>query len=369
MDDIRELLKWVNQKITLKRLALLAIGCVFLNSFLHNNFRPMELKDGNFPLELKWSAKMSDKVYAFSTSENVIIFAQSPYSLNALDASSGKLLWKFLTKGGTSSSSALNGIVYVCDKTSLYALNENNGTKIWQQPLLLWNTGTIIGISEEIILLNDSVGVLSAYKTQNGAFLWDTPTRKGERDVAFIDTDNNIVYNFSYIAIQALDALTGKLIWQISDNQFEDGFYDNGMIFRAYDTGVNAFDIQSKSILWEKQMDTFDSYNAKYVSVDKNIIVTTPVTMLSIQKTNGLVKWLKNYKDDIPNRPTIIKNQLFIMEGFSRIIRVYDVNTGAEIGGLRISLPVFAAVDREEMISVNNMLIFANGKIVYSYGK
>ena len=369
MDDVHELLVWLGEKINWKWLALLAIGFVFLNSFLHNNFRPTELKDGNFPLELKWSTKMSDKVYAFSTSENGVIFAQSPYSLNALDASNGKLLWKFLTEGETSSSSALNGIVYVCDKTTLYALKEDDGTKIWQQPLLLWNIGTIIDISEEVILLHDSGGLLSAYNTQNRDFLWDVSTQKGNRYIAFIDPNHNIVYNFSYFAIQALDALTGKELWKISDNQFASGFYDNGIIFRAYSTGINAFDIQSKSILWEKQMDTFDSYNAKYVSVDKNIIVTTPVTMLSIQKTNGLVKWLKNYKDDIPNRPTIIKNQLFIMEGFSRIIRVYDVNTGAEIGGLRISLPVFAAVDREEMISVNNMLIFANGKIVYSYGK
>ena len=329
----------------------------------------MELQDGYFPLEPKWSAKMSDKVYAFSTSENGIVFAQSPYSVNALDASNGKLLWKFLTKGGTSSSSALNGIVYVCDKTFLYALKEDDGTKIWERSLLIWNTGTIIDILEGVILLHDSGGLLSAYNTQNGDFLWDVSTQKGNRYIAFIDPNHNIVYNFSYFAIQALDALTGKELWQISDNQFASGFYDNGVIFRAYSTGMNAFDIQSKSILWEKQMDTFDSYNAKYISVDKNIIIATPVTMLSIQKTNSMVKWQKNYTDDIPNRPTIIGNQLFIMEGFSRVIRVYDADTGAEIGGLRISPPVFAAVDREEMTTINNMLIFANGKIVYAYGK
>lgn len=329
----------------------------------------MELKDGIFPLEPKWSAKMSDKVYAFSTSENGIIFAQSPYSLNALNASNGKLLWKFLTEGETSSSSALKGIVYICDKTSLYALKEDDGTIIWERSLLIWNTGTIIDISEGVILLHDAGGLLSAYNTQNGDFLWDVSTQKGNRVNAFIDQNNNIVYNFSHHAVQALDALTGKVIWQISDNQFASGFYENGLIFRAYDTGVNAFDIQSKSTLWEEQIDTFDSFNAKYVSVDKNIIIATRATMFSIQKTNGMIKWLKSYKDDPPNRPTIIGNQLFIMKGFSRVIRVYDVNTGAEIGGLRVSPPVFAAVDREEMTTINGNLIFANGKIVYAYGK
>ena len=116
-------------------------------------------------------------------------------------------------------------------------------------------------------------------------------------------------------------------------------------------------------------MDIFDPNAAKYIPFKENIIIANEESMLAIQKTTGVVKWQKHYDFETQNSLTIIGSQLFIMEGFSRAIRVYDADTGNEIGALRISLPAFAAIEHNEMTTINNMLIFANGKIVYAYSK
>ncbi len=366
MDDVHELLVWLGKKINWKWFATFVITILVINSNVRNFIGPKEVDRGNFPLQQKWSTKLNDKVVAVSASENGIIFARSPYSLNALDASTGKLIWKFLLKGQplAGSSPSLNGIVYVSDSVYIYALDERSGKLIWKQGQIWDGGGSVIEVSDNLILFQDGAGGLSIYRTMNGELLWQTTTSKGRGHDAFIDEKEEIIYNL-YYGINALDAITGKELWKMYDDSWS-GFFDNGIIYRSYRTGINAFDIQSQSILWEKQMDIFDPGITKYIPYKEDFIFANSEGIFAINKVTGEIKWQKYYADEIPDAPAIIGNQLFIMEGFSRVIRVYDADTGNEIGGLKIPTSVFTSFG---MTTINDALVFPSGKIVYLYGK
>ena len=112
-----ELVVWLYKKLVISIVLIL-----IATSVIRSATKPIEVGNSEFPLQQKWSAKMKDRVVAVSASENGTIFARSPYSLNALDASTGKLLWKFLLEGQADSRPALslNEIVYVSDSKYIY---------------------------------------------------------------------------------------------------------------------------------------------------------------------------------------------------------------------------------------------------------
>lgn len=77
--------------------------------------------------------KITGKI-ACNTDKDVIYVPTNPY-LYALDATTGKEIWKYKGYGEIFNPSVANGIVYIISDTNMYALNENTGKKLFTYPL------------------------------------------------------------------------------------------------------------------------------------------------------------------------------------------------------------------------------------------
>ena len=357
-----ELVVWLYKKLVISIILIL-----IATSVIRSATKPIEVGNSEFPLQQKWSAKMKDRVVAVSASENGTIFARSPYSLNALDASTGKLLWKFLLEGQADSRPALslNEIVYVSDSKYIYALDENNGKPIWQHEQIRSCKGSAIDLSDSLILFHNGGGLLSGCSTETGVLLWQTGAPKGNGNDAYINDNNKIVYNLHH-GIKAIDAITGNAIWQADEDG--SGFYENEIIYRTNEFGVNAFNTQSQSYVWLKLMNISSPYMTNFVSGKDLFAVSDKNHIYVFQKSNGAIKWKMNFGETV-SRLTTIEDNLFALDRFKQIVHAFDINTGKDLGELRVSIPVFAAIDYPNFTSTTDALIFSSGKIVYLYGK
>ena len=160
-------------------------------------------------LQLKWKKPLGSHASPLSSPavvNGVAYFGSADHNAYALNATTGALLWSFLTGGSVNSSPAvLNGVVYIgSEDHNVYALNARTGAKVWS-----FNTGQA-GITSPAI----ANGVVYV-----GA----------ERD----DTNNNFF---------ALNATTGALLWSGSGvgppTVFSSPAVANGVVYVA--AGVAA---------------------------------------------------------------------------------------------------------------------------------
>jgi outer membrane protein assembly factor BamB len=342
--------------------------CIFLllsYPLIIENFKPIEVGNNEFSLFPKWSTKLSDKVLEISASDSGIIFVRSAYSLNALDVSMGTLLWKFYLGGQVITDPAISadGIVYIADKKYVYALNENHGNVVWQQELTEPDGGSVLDVSDKLILVNQNSYDIRAYDAKTGEFLWTTPTGRGPRQ-AYIDDNNKIVYILDD-GIKAVDIATSKLIWHAVDDG--KGFYENGIMYRTSEKGTNAFNVQIQSYQWETQLNISAPYMTNFASGKDQFAIADHGHIYVIQKTDGTIIWERNFSE-MPANFSVIGDTLFAKDSFNQIIYLFDMKTGHEMGALRISIPSLFAVDSQNITSTDDMLIFSKGKSIYAYG-
>lgn len=186
----------------------------------------------------------------------------------ALDANTGAIKWRFLTGGNVSSSpTLLNDIVYFGSSDGkLYCLNATNGQLKWY-----YQTGDMINHSgpalvNGIIYFGSRDKNLYAINANAGTLVWKYSSNNISLEMSSPTVSNGIVYiagwyntsNFSEKgSLLAIDALTGKLVWEKLPNT---GFgsspcVTNGLLYISGDD-MNEYAINAINgeIIWSKQI-------------------------------------------------------------------------------------------------------------------
>jgi outer membrane protein assembly factor BamB len=133
-------------------------------------------------------------------------------TLYALDAKTGKLLWKSpITASYDSSPTVANGIVYVgSENHNLYALNATTGKKIWTYKTT-GNVGTPVVEYDVVYVYSDNK--IYALNAATGKKIWNSPTNG---KVSMPTITKGIIYisgDSDNPAIYALSAATGEQLW------------------------------------------------------------------------------------------------------------------------------------------------------------
>ncbi len=173
--------------------------------------------------QIIWRYKTADVITTPAVVGGVL-YVGANYSINALNAYSGNLLWSFCTGWRVESSPTVaNGIIYVGSNgcggiptVHFYALNATNGAQIWNYTTFDDIT-TSPAISGGVVYLfgGDCDGHLYALNATSGVELWNyTLSFSGSAAVA-----NGIVYAGCCDDIfYALNATDGTSIWNFTDN-------------------------------------------------------------------------------------------------------------------------------------------------------
>lgn len=357
----------MKKHLTWKSFVFIGILFVILNFIASEYFWPIEIDKKGFPLEKKWHTRLSDKALELSTSEDGIIFALSPYSLNAIDSHTGTLLWKFITNKRTMWAPAIskNDLVYFADNEYIRALDEKTGTIVWKQGVGYPNTISIVDASSKIVLVHSMANAIFAYDALTGDLLWSVPVGRGLIN-AVIDDRNETVCIFDH-GLNVVNAISGKSIWQrVGDVE---GLYENGILYTTDKTGIQALDPQTRSIVWNSAArEAAPAYlSPKLLIHDEYFVVLSTNHVNVFQKDKGALQWSAQVGN--AQSPAVLGDTLFVLGLFSRQIYSFDIKTGNKTGTLQLSLPVMMAAEHHNITAINELLVFSNGKNIYAYGK
>lgn len=246
----------------------------------------------NTPL-LKWSTNIGANVWnAEPVIVNDVLFvgtiddAQNGKSgVTALNAKTGSLLWKYITKNSVKHAiSYEQGVVLATDMEGIaYALNAKSGELLWKKELgMTYLPGHLSGgIAKNGIYYTGFGKYLQAVRITTGETLWrNTAWETGMGSPAKMTIAGNVLLTGSnWNALFAHDIQTGKLLWKRNDDglRYRSGqptFKDN----LIYVTGLNAlFMLDPLTGATVKKITTdydFKVMGAPFVT-DKLIILST----------------------------------------------------------------------------------------------
>lgn len=222
-------------------------------------------------------------VYAAATSSMSLNFYGHPtikwVNIYAFDASTGTIIWNYQINFGKITNLAFEkGVIYFGmaegeSADSLNALDASSGKLIWRAPITIFYSTPVISEGKVIIGSERSVLSLDAAK---GNIIWNYTTNDVVLSSATVADDN--VYIGSYDAnLYALDIENGNKIWNFKAQQ---GFLyapavSNGVVFASSQDGnIYALNAVDGTKIW-----SYDTSPPKIVTseqIDQTFDPTTP---------------------------------------------------------------------------------------------
>lgn len=240
-------------------------------------------------LVLNWSYKQGKRAVGTTSVVNGILYLGGGGTLQALNAQTGKLIWKSnLTIYETA---VANGIVYGGSRDgNLYAVNAQTGATLWS-----YSTGGVY-LEAPPTVVNGVVYIgnlgIYAVNAQTGALIWKYPTEMvyGEPSVV-----NGVVYFGSLDKnLYALDAQTGNLIWKYTTGiVYSSPSVVNGVVYFGAGDNVDAFNARTGAPIW--------SYKTGYIVASSPAVANGIVyigsfdqNLYALNAQTGAVLWQYN---------------------------------------------------------------------------
>ncbi len=296
--------------------------------------------DGNVPEveNAKWVTQLEDNILFTDTvvKDNVIYTAtvdeDVPVScgIYAIDAQNGKILWEYKTANSIKNNIVVeeNRLFAQDAEGNAYCIDAENGKEIWQAKS---NLGTSIATSSGIavddgVLYAGCAAGITAYDVENGSVIWENIRNHGEASPAeFVVAGDKLLVSSHWDALAALDKKTGKKLWEnrdgdlrfrsstpavidentliaadskaimiiqansgeITQNETHEDINfsssaqpvidENFAYIPTANKGIIAYDLNSKSIVWQFEPGRAMIYTAPYTSGDSQTVEPTPV--------------------------------------------------------------------------------------------
>lgn len=274
---------------------------------------------------------------------NGVLYVPRTLSLYALNASTGAVLWNFVTQYWIYQPPVIvNNIVYLADLSAVYALNASNGHLLWQYtfadiqaPITVANGAVYVNDDGNIGNDDGNIGQVAAYalNASTGAVLWSyaltTPLNVStvvNNNVAYIAGDDGTVY--------ALNASTGALLWKQSTIQYAYSLTLTNNTLYLVDTGaIYALDPNSGAVLWNFTIGGY--YGFIFTEVNGTIYASSNTTLYALNANTGAVLWQQTLGDF--SSPAVVSNGVVYIgvwaSGPHKITSLYAFNasTGAQL--------------------------------------
>ncbi|AIQ65621.1 hypothetical protein PSTEL_23445 [Paenibacillus stellifer] len=195
--------------------------------------------------------------------------------LTALDAQTGKTVWKF---GAGLQAPILyrNGVLYTASKPgTIYAVNAVNGKKLWAAAKPSSPGASQLTVDGERLLVRS--GGIQAYRLKDGVLQWtakdETPFNQPIMAAGgLVFATNTISGAYSYNLLHAYDSATGKQLWESGHYSLPLAVKDGKVVVQREST---PFEIQELTTL-----DTLDAKTGKITGTTvynpANINLTDP---------------------------------------------------------------------------------------------
>jgi outer membrane protein assembly factor BamB len=309
--------------------AIVANGVVYIGGCIDTNYALCALNATTG--QLLWSYLTGNYIAStLAVASGLVYFSSPDGKLYALNAATGQLVWSYAT-GFTINDSPLvaNGLVYIgASNGVLYALNGITGHVVWKSTFQsIFSTPSIDGG----LLYVSARGALYALKSQTGQIVWHVQAQGGTPVIA-----NGIIYLSDTVnnKLLALKEQTGALLWSsMSPNSYatpSDPSVANGVVYitwRNYSCNLEAHSATTGVILW--QYNTMDQ---------STCLQDTPAV------ANGVV-YVGSSDDNDP-------------DCYCSAVYMFSAITGAVVGGIE--------EDFGDSTNGSNPIVVVNGTLYYS---
>lgn len=309
----------INNKLVVLALCVSLQACSKVDDYLlgkDNSPTPTALKplNNNTKITEKWSVPIGKSQRANANLKlkpeiigSVIYTADASGVVQAVNKSSGKLIWTKNLNSGIVSGPTINAgyIALGTDSSSIVLLKQSDGSELWQAKA----SGEVL--SKPIIHGNKVIaktidGNLYAFNLANGEKLWmaehGAPSLILKASSSPIVVGNLVLVGFSDGKMDAIDLNTGHLVWQRSI-AFASGASDverlvdidadpivrgNVAYLASYQGYLGALSLTDGQFLWRKPASVYKNMT---LSGDTIYLTDSDDVVWSINRHNGQVNW------------------------------------------------------------------------------
>ncbi len=223
--------------------------------------------------------------------------------ISAINASTGAMLWHYQADGTNQAHAIINRVVYATEVDTfngeLYALDANTGKLLWRSATLTNLRLLSISVTDNLIYAADpdTPGNLTAYSTANGAQLWRYQA-DGNNLVYFEQADSDHVYatvtdNALQGFLAVLDTRNGSQQWRFPrtapGNITMEGA-GQGLVYVASwdDSSLYALNTSDGTVKWQAPLGLVGSVS---LTSDTLYVSSASATIYALDPEDGTVKW------------------------------------------------------------------------------
>ena len=307
-------------------------------------------------LELRWDENLGDfnsVGFNFVIDQGVSYSIDSEGRLKAVDITDGSTIWKKdydrdITAGIGVGSEIL---VAVDEKSRLVAFSRTDGERLWRTQM----TSEVLippVVAQDKIIVKTLDAKLLGYDTASGEQLWtyrhEKPGLSLRGGSAPLVARNFIFTGFEDGRLVAVDAYTGKLLWDVAVGQSSgrdeiqrltdidaqpvlDG---NELYVGAFQRRMMALDVAAGNIIWSRPISTFRDFvldqQTLYVIEDSNNVV-------AINRQSGNLAWIQEELNGITLTSISLLDDKLILTDDDQTVFIINRSNGEILGREKIS--------------------------------
>lgn len=298
--------------------------------------------------KLIWQKKLEDEsneefyfIGGISSNEENIIISSGIGNLYSLNIKNGELNWKkrFLKPISSPPLIVSDKIFFITDDNQTFAVNLDNGEKIWSHSGDIENLSILGGVSpafhNEILFVTYTSGEIYAINANNGAILWfenlSTDSLFSKNLISDIQSspvvDNNKVLVSSYInKFLSMQVNDGQINWEVQFSTINPIVSSGNYVFIVdSENKLHCLEDSSGAILWSVQLKTKNddgiiSWYGPLLVENKLILASSEGVIISISPYTGNLLGTIKTKHEFKTHPILANKTIFFLSKDSHLI-------------------------------------------------
>lgn len=348
--------------------ALASDWSMFKKDLTHTGFTTDTV---NPPLTVAWTFNLGSDSDSSPIIVNDVLYVGSNYGIHAIDAKTGRELWRTPTNGFVKSAPFVaDGVLYSgADDRRFYAMDIKDGAMKW-----IYKNATDGYTSSPIVINNlayagSKDGSFYAFDVHAGEPSWQVLTGKGIESSPAMG-DGIIIFGTDGGIIIAIDPVTRKEKWRydtgISDIQSSPLIVDGTVFVGTNDGNIFALATAKGALKWKYS--TGNNVQSSPSYKDGTIFAgSRDSNMYAIDAGTGVLKWKSQAAGYVDSSPAISNNVVYFGSR-NNLIYALDANTGKLLW--RNST---GQADKDYItspaISGNMLYAVTHGGVVYAYSE
>jgi outer membrane protein assembly factor BamB len=261
-------------------------------------------------LKVKWKHKLAyNSRSSPAVVDGVVYVGDDSTDLYALDATTGKQIWRYTTGDtGFMAPAVANGIVYVNVANGVDAVGATSGTRIWHYQVFQPRGVTVV---DGLVYFGSYQGGVYAVDAATGVKRWFASTGAVETSPAVVD---GILYvGADDDRLYAVDAATGAIKWTFKAGDYvrSSPSVADGVVYVGADDGhVYAVDGDTGTQIWAFAL---TGYVESGLGVSNGVVYASAYKAIyAIRASDGTKLWVHKQTVGVASSPAIANGVVYV---------------------------------------------------------